>query len=81
MALEARNCPLSGLMPNKIQTWRPQTDQLLAAFENINVVEYCHERRTLSDVTSLNETQIDILTILGVATEKYRFTSRKLNET
>ncbi len=74
LALEARNRPLSGLLPNKIQTWRPQTDELLAAFENINVVEYHHVGRTLSDVTSLNETQIDILTILGVATEKYRFT-------
>ncbi len=74
LALEARNRPLSGLMPNNIQTWRPQTDGLLAAFENINVVEYYHDGRILSDVTSLNETQIDILTILGVATERYRFT-------
>ncbi|MCP4401929.1 MAG: IS1634 family transposase [bacterium] len=73
-ALEAREKPLSGLMPNKIQTWRPQTDELIAAFENIHVVEYHHEGRTLTDVTSLNETQIDILTILGVAVEKYRFT-------
>ncbi len=73
-ALEARNRPLSWLMPSKIQTWRPQTDELLAAFEHINVVEYHHEGRTLSDVTSLSETQIDILTILGVAVEKYRFT-------
>jgi len=74
LALEARNRPLSGLMPNKIQTWRPRTDELFAAFENIHIVEFHHEGRTLSEVTSLSETQIDLLTILGVAVEKYRFT-------
>ncbi|MBI1987058.1 MAG: hypothetical protein HYS70_01750 [Nitrospinae bacterium] len=31
-----RDRPLAGLMPNKIQTWRPQTATLLAAFDNIN---------------------------------------------
>ncbi len=72
--LEVRERPLSGLMPNKIQTWRPQTHELIAAFEHIQVVEYHYEGRTLSDVTSLNETQSDMLTILGVAAEKYRFT-------
>ncbi len=73
-ALEARERPLSGLMPNNIYTWRPQTDELIAAFEHIQIVESHHEGRTLSDVTSLNETQIDMLTILGIAVEKYRFT-------
>ncbi|MCP4400773.1 MAG: hypothetical protein GY801_26160 [bacterium] len=64
LAIEARNRPLSELMPNKIHTWRPQTDERLAAFEHINVVKNHDGGRTLSDVTSLNETQIEILTIL-----------------
>ncbi len=39
LAFESRNRPLSGLMPNRIQTWRPQTDELLAAFENIGMFQ------------------------------------------
>lgn len=72
--LEHRNRPLSGLMPNKIQTWRPQTDELLAAFENIDVVAGYHDGMLMTGMTTLNETQVDILQILGVSLEKYSFT-------
>jgi transposase len=72
--LEHRNRPLSGLMPNKIQTWRPQTDQLLAAFDNIHVVGGYHGGALMRGITTLNTTQMDILQILGVSLEKYAFT-------
>jgi transposase len=74
LELEKRDLPLTGLMPNKIQTWRPQTDELLAAFENIHLVECSHEGVVMAGITSLNETQVDILQILGVPLEKYAFT-------
>ncbi len=72
--LEHRNRPLSGLMPNKIQTWRPQTDELLVAFDHIDVVAGYHDGMLLTGMTTLNETQVDILQILGVPLEKYAFT-------
>lgn len=72
--LEKRERPLSGLMPNKIQTWRPQTDQLVAAFDNIDVVAGYHDGMLMAGITSLNATQVEILQILGVALEKYAFT-------
>ncbi len=72
--LEQRARPLAGLMPNKIQTWRPQTDQLLAAFENIDVVAGDHDGALMIGVTTLSATQVEILQIVGVPLEKYAFT-------
>jgi len=72
--LEKRDRPLSGLMPNKIQTWRPQTDELLAAFDSIHVVGGYHDGTLMAGITSLNTTQVEILQILGVPLEKYAFT-------
>ncbi len=72
--LARRGRPLSGLMPNKIQTWRPQTDTLLAAFDNIHLVECVHDRTVMAGMTTLNTTQVEILQILGISLEKYRFT-------
>jgi transposase len=72
--LEKRNRPLSGLMPNKIQTWRPQTNELLAAFDNIDVVAGYHDGALMIGITTLNATQVEILQILGVPLEKYAFT-------
>ena len=72
--LEKRERPLSGLMPNKIQTWRPQTDQLVAAVDNIDVVAGYHDGMLMAGITSLNATQVEILQLLGVALEKYAFT-------
>ena len=67
-----RGHPLAGLMPNKIQTWRPQTATLLAAFDNINWVEIIQEGfLPLRSVTSLNPLQAEILGLLGVPTEDY----------
>lgn len=61
-----RNLPLNGLMPNKIQTWRPQTDFLLAAFDNINLVELLTHEYSSSVLTTLNPLQLEILQILLV---------------
>ncbi len=61
-----RNLPLDGLMPNKIQTWRPQTDFLLAAFDNINLVELLTHEHSSSILTTLNPLQREILQILLV---------------
>ncbi len=58
-------------MPNKIRTWRPQTNELLSAFDNVNVVEFHDDGVVMSDVTTLNSTQVEILEILGVPEEKY----------
>ena len=72
--LEKRERPLAGLMPNKIQTWRPQTDQLLDAYDNIDVVGAYHAETLMIGITTLNTTQVEILQILGVPLEKYVFT-------
>mgnify|MGYP001571957311 CR=1 FL=1 len=64
--LALRDLPLDGLMPNKIQTWRPQTDFLLAAFDNINLVELLTQEFSSSVLTTLNPVQREILKILLV---------------
>jgi len=66
-----RNSPLEGLMPNRIRTWRPQTDELLAAFDNINLVEIVHNGISSSHITDLNPVQTEILLLLGVPVAKY----------
>ncbi len=66
-----RDSPLAGLMPNRIKTWRPQTDKLLAAFDNIYLVQISgHETSSLS-ITSLNSLQLEILQLLDVPMKKY----------
>ncbi len=64
--LHLRNLPLDGLMPNRIQTWRPQTDFLLAAFDNINLVELFTHESSLFVLTTLNPLQREILQLLLV---------------
>jgi len=66
-----RDSPLEGLMPNRIRTWRPQTDELLAAFDNISLVEIVHNGTSSSHITSLNPVQSEILLLLGVPVTKY----------
>jgi len=65
-SLEARGKPLVGLMPNRIQSWRPQANFLLEAFKNIQLVSIELSSRTDIHVTSLNELQKEILSLLGV---------------
>ena len=69
--LSQRGYPLDGLMPNKIQTWRPQTTSLLAAFDNINVVKIRLEGKTYVKITSLSALQLEILHILDVPVSGY----------
>ena len=64
--LSQRGYPLGGLMPNKIQTWRPQTDRILAAFDNINIVKIRQMGKTFLQITSLSSLQLEILKILDV---------------
>jgi transposase len=66
-----RNSPLSGLMPNRIKTWRPQTDKLLAAFDNIYLVHISGHETSSSSITTLNSLQLEILQLLGVPEKKY----------
>lgn len=66
-----RDSPLSGLMPNRIKTWRPQTDKLLAAFDNIYLVHISGHETSSSSITSLNSLQLEILQLLGVPEKKY----------
>lgn len=64
--------PLDELMPNKIKTWRPQTDKLLAAFDNINLLQISHDDGiSFRGMTSLSSLQFEILQILGVPVSKY----------
>ena len=75
-ALLHRDSPLVGLMPNRIKTWRPQTDKLLAAFDNIHLVKINgHETSPYGisslSITSLNSLQLEILQLLGVPVKKY----------
>ncbi len=71
LEIAKRNFPLEGLMPNRIRTWRPQTDKLLAAFDNINLVEFLNDDGSSSHVTSLNALQTEILQLIGVPVKKY----------
>jgi len=66
-----RNFPLAGLMPNRIKTWRPQTDKLLAAFDNIYLVQISGHETPSSSITSLNSLQLEILQLLGIPEKKY----------
>jgi transposase len=66
-----RDSPLAGLMPNRIKTWRPQTDKLLAAFDNIYLVRISGHETSSSSITSLNSLQLEILQLLGVPVKKY----------
>jgi hypothetical protein len=61
-------------MPHKIQTWRPPTDQLLAAFDTIHLVRSYDNGASMAGITTLNTIQVEILQILGVPLEKYAFT-------
>lgn len=65
-SLEERDRPLVGLMPNNIQSWRPQTNFLLEAFKNIQLVSIELGDKTEIYVTSLNDLQKEILSLLGV---------------
>ena len=67
-----RDYPLDGLMPNKIRTWRPQTDNILAAFDNINLIKLLFEDGSSSMyMTSLSPLQLEILQLLGIPAKKY----------
>ncbi len=66
-----RGYPLDGLMPNKIQTWRPQTDNLLAAFDNVAFVEISQNDRSYFQSTTLSPLQLEILRILAVPVGSY----------
>lgn len=65
-ALETRDRPLVGLMPNNIRSWRPQANFLLEAFKNIQLVSIELSDRTEIYVTSLNDLQKEILSLLSV---------------
>ncbi|MDI6793325.1 MAG: hypothetical protein QME81_10730 [bacterium] len=71
LELSQRGSPLEGLMPNKIKTWRPQTDKLLAAFDNINLVEIVDGETSSSHMASLSSLQLEVLQLLGVPVGKY----------
>jgi transposase len=73
-----RNSPLDGLFPNKIKTWRPQTDKMLAAFDNIHLVQITDETTSSFDMTSLNSLQLEILQLLGVPENKYSLNTFKM---
>jgi len=70
-SLEARDKPLVGLMPNRIQSRRPQANFLLEAFKNIQLVSIELYDRTEIYVTSLNDLQKEILSLLGVSLYLY----------
>lgn len=70
-ALLKRNLPLEGLMPNRIRTWRPQTNELLAAFDNIQLVKHVRGDDIEIYVTTLNSLQKEILQLLEIPEEVY----------
>jgi len=65
-ALLKRDKPLVGLMPNNIQSWRPQTNFLLLAFKNVQLVSIELGDKSETYVTSLNDLQKEILSLLSV---------------
>ncbi len=70
-ALLERNRPLEGLMPNRIRTWRPQTNELWAAFDNIQLVKHVRGDGIETYVTTLNSLQKEILQLLEIPEEVY----------
>ena len=66
-----RNLPLEGLMPNRIRTWRPQTNELLAAFDNIQLIRHIRGAEVEIYVTTLNSLQKEILQLLEIPEEVY----------
>jgi transposase len=79
--LSLRGYPLGGLMPNKIQTWRPQTETLLAAFDNINSVKIQQNEISSLFITSLSPLQLEILQILDVPVSSYSIDAHNSKET
>jgi transposase len=70
-ALDHRDIPLEGLLPNRIQTWRPQTSALLSAFETVHLVEVLEEGHRRVYVSSLTPLQREILHLLEVPEDLY----------
>lgn len=70
-ALLKRDKPLVGLMPNNIQSWRPQTNFLLLAFKNIQLISVELGDKNKTYVTSLNDLQKEILSLLSVPSYLY----------
>lgn len=70
-ALAKCNRPLEGLMPNRIKTWRPQTNELLAAFDNIQLVKHIRGDNVEIYVTTLNSLQKEILQLLEIPEKVY----------
>jgi transposase len=70
-ALLNRNRPLKGLMPNRIRTWRPQTNELLAAFDNIQLIKHVRGGEIEVYVTTLNSLQKEILRLLAILGDVY----------
>lgn len=66
MAIEESKSPIIGLLPNKIQSFKPKTEQILREFENIQLIAIKEDEDYKYFITSLSLIQKKLIAILNV---------------
>lgn len=65
-AIEESKTPVIGLLPNKIQSFRPKTEQIIRAFDNIQLIAIKEQENYKYFITSLSPLQKRLIEILNV---------------
>jgi transposase len=66
MAIDESKTPVTGLLPNKIQSFRPKTEQIIRAFDNIQLIVIKEQEDYKYFITSLSVLQKRLISILKV---------------
>jgi hypothetical protein len=66
LAIEESKSPIMGLLPNKIPSFKPKTEQILREFENIQLIAIKDVENYKYFMTSLSPIQKKIIEILDV---------------
>jgi transposase len=64
--IETSKKPICGLFPNKIRTFRPKAEQILKAFDNIQLIVLQTEGGTHHWVTTLSPLQQQLIQLLDI---------------
>lgn len=65
-AIDESKTPVIGLLPNKIKSFRPKAEQMIRAFDNIQLIAIKEQESCKYFITSLSPLQKKIITILNV---------------
>ena len=71
IAIEESKKPIIGLLPNKIQSFKPKTEQILREFENIQLIAIKEADDYKFFLTSLSQLQKKLIAILNVPDRLY----------